>query len=471
MAEYDLLVLGGGSGSQVATAAVNRGREAAVVEPGPLGGACITRGCVPSKALLHRADVREQLRHTDRIGIDASVAGIDYGAITDAIEELVYTKAARQEAALEAEPNLDLYRGHGRFVTDHEVLIKEPTGSQSQITADQLVIAVGGRPTVPPIEGLEEIDFLTSDNALYLDERPDSLTIVGGGYIGAELGYFFAAMDTDVTIISRSDRLLSREDPAVADAVTDSLSVYCDCYTGYEATAVTQANGEVDLEATDGEETVEVTSDELLVAAGRRPNTDTLALEKTDIEVDESGHVQTDATLETSVDGVWALGDVLAPAPYKHVADREAEVVATNVLTEDTREIDYHGTPHAIFTDPPVASVGNTEADLEAEGTAYEVTRMPYEAAPKGRILAPDHGFVKVLADPDGAILGCHVVGPNAPSLIQEVVVAMACGEGTVDEVADTVHVHPALSEVILAAFEAAADRLFATPPDWRAVD
>ncbi|MFC6719596.1 dihydrolipoyl dehydrogenase [Natrialbaceae archaeon GCM10025810] len=476
MDEYNVVVVGGGSGSQVATAAAERGLEAAVIERGPLGGACITRGCVPSKALIHRADVLEEVRRAGRFGIEAEVGEVQYGEITSRIHDTVYGKADRQEEALRDAENVTFYRGEARFVDERTLEVDGGDGDPARVRGEDVVIAVGGRPMVPPIDGLEDVDVLTSDDALYLDERPDSLAIVGGGYVGAELGYFFGALGTDVSIVGRSETLVPREDDDVSERVTEGLELYCDVRAGYEAAEVEQGDdgGVVvtaepsDSNASDSE-SVEIEADRLLLATGRRPNTDTLDLETAGVETDEKGYVETNEHLETTAEGVWALGDVLGEEPYKHAADYEAEVVCANLLTDAEEAVDYDAMPHAIFTAPRVASVGRTEGELEEAGTEYEATTTPYEAAPLGLILEAD-GFVKVLAGPEGEILGCHVVGRDAPTLIQEVVGAMRYGTGTVEEVAETVHVHPALSEVVLAAFDEAADRPFSTAPDWRDV-
>ena len=476
MEVYDIVVLGGGSGSQVATAGTQQGLETAVVEPGPLGGACITRGCVPSKALIHRADVLEEVQSAEAVGVDTQVTDVDYGEITAAIHDTVYEQAANKAATLQADDNITLYRGVGRFVDDRTIDI-DPTDEAAdteRIRGETVIIAVGSRPVVPPIDGLETVDYRTSDDVLFLDDRPDELVIVGGGYIGAELGYFFGALDADVSIVGRSDRLVPREDDDVSAAVTDSLETHCDVYTGYEATAVAEADGGVTVtaEPTDDEsdtDAVELAGDELLLATGRRPNTDTLALEATGVETDETAAVETDEFLKTTADGIWALGDVIGAPPFKHAADYEARVVTENVLEESQRAVDYEAMPHAVFTDPQVASVGWTEGELVNEGREYEAVTVPYGTAPLGMILEADDGFVKAIAGPDGEILGCHIVGPQASTLLHEVVVAID-GGGTVDDIAETVHVHPALNEVVYAAFDELSDETYSTAPDWRDV-
>ncbi|ELY36460.1 dihydrolipoyl dehydrogenase [Natronorubrum tibetense] len=474
MDEYDIVVVGGGSGSQVATAAAERGLEAAVIERGPLGGACITRGCIPSKALIHRADVVEEVRRAPEFGIAAELGDVDYGEITSSIHDTVYEKAENQESSFEESESLTLYRGEGRFV-DERTLEVEPNDRDAdnvEIRGETVVLAVGGRPMIPPIDSLEDVDFLTSDDALFLDDQPDSLAIVGGGYIGAELGYFFGALGTDVTMIGRSETLVPREDDDVSEVVTNSLERYCDVYAGYEAASVEERDTGVGVtaESSDneaGDDAIDLEAAALLLATGRRPNTDTLNLGATGVETDDDDYVEVDDRLETTCDDVWALGDIVGEQPFKHAADYETRIVTANVLDDAGREVDYHAMPHAIFTSPQVASVGRTEEALEEAGTEYESATVPFDAAPLGMILEADDGFVKVLASPDGEILGCHIVGPQASTLIQEVVVAMDSGSGTVDDVADPVHVHPALSEAVYAAFDELSSSAYSTAPNW----
>ena len=483
MNAYDVVVIGGGSGSQVATAAASKGLDAAVVEPGPLGGACITRGCVPSKALIHRAAIVDEIERAGRFGIDAELREIDFDAITSTVHDIVYGKAEHQERMLEEMDHLTYYRGRGRFVDDHTIAIDEadgiPAGSEpssggnelDRIRADTVVVAVGSRPRIPPIDGLEDVEYLTSDDALFLDEQPATLVIVGGGYIAAELGYFFDAVGTDVSIVGRSDRLVSREDGDVSEAVTHALEDRLEVYTGHEAVAVSPGNDgkSVSLTIDAGDhEPVDLSAEHLLLATGRWPNTDTLALEETSVKTDDDGYVETDEFLKTDAENVWALGDVVGTHPFKHTADYEARCVTTNVLEDSQRPVDYTNLPHAIFTSPQVGSVGRTEAELDDEGVEYESALVTYDAAPLGLILQKPNCFVKVLSEPDGTILGCHVVGPQASTMIHEVVVSLQHGTGMVDDIADTVHVHPALNEVLLAAFDELSARRYSTAPDWR---
>jgi len=470
MQEFDLIVIGGGSGTAVGDAAADRGGDVAIVEPGPLGGACVTRGCVPSKGLIHRADVVEEIRRSGEFGVDAELGEVDFPSITAEVRDVVYEKAEHMERQLHESDRKTLFDAEARFVDERTVRV-----DGEELHGEQVVVAAGARPSVPPIDGLEETDYLTSAEALYLDERPDRLVILGGGYVGAELGHFFGEMGTEVAIVGRSDRLVPREDQAASEAVTAAFEERYDVYAGHEATAVEERGGEVVVtaepsngdDAGEGDGGVEVTGDELLVATGRKPNTDRLDVEAAGVETTDGGFVETDEYLESSVDGVWALGDIAGPPLFKHAADYEARVVARNAVLDGEERVDYTGLGHAVFTSPRVAAVGNTESELRDDGVEYESARAEYADVPLGMVSKDERGFAKVLADPDGEILGCHVVGEAAPTLIHEVLVALRGGSGTVDDVAETIHVHPARNEVLLKAFDELAEIPYAGTPDW----
>lgn len=468
MQEFDLLIIGGGSGTQVGSLAAERDMSVAVCEPGPLGGACITRGCVPSKALIRRADTIRRARDAERLGIDVDVDDVDLDAITSEVRETVYEKAEHQAESLRESENHTLFDARARFVDERTVEIE---GHDERVRGERVVVAVGAKPTTPPIDGLDEVDFLTSTDALYLDERPDELAILGGGYIGAELGHFYETIGSEVTIVQRGDSLVPREDGEVREAVTESFADRdrCTLHLNREATAVEERGDRIAMyaeDAGDGDEEVEIEADELLVATGRKPATDDLDPEAGGIALDDAGFVEVDDSLETTAEGVWALGDVIGEPLFKHAADHEAQVVAANAVADRGEEIEYEGLAHAVFTWPQVAACGRTEEELEDAGQEYERARFAYDAAPMG-LVSKEEGFVKALAAPDGSVLGCHIVGPEASTLIHEVAVAGRVGEGSVEEIAEAIHVHPALNEVVLGAFDELADPLLSTAPDW----
>lgn len=449
MADFDVVVIGGGTGNNVAAAAAEAGQQAALVEKGPLGGTCLNRGCNPSKMLIQRANVVNTVRDAGRFGIDASVDGIDYAGFVDEVASTLSGIAEEMAARYREMDDLALFETEARFVDDRTVEVDGET-----VSGEKVVVAAGSRPSVPPIDGLDSVDYLTSDDALYLDAAPDSLVVVGGGYIAAELGYFFEAMGTDVRILDTGDTLLGREDGEVAAAFTDIAADRHDVHTGYRATGVSRDGDGVEVVAeAEGGDEITVGGDEVLVAAGRRPNSDLLDLDATGVETDDRGFVATDEYLATTADGVWAQGDIAGNFLFKHAGDYETRHTIANVVHGERRPVDYTATPHAVFTEPQIAGVGVTEDELGEADRAYVVGRASFADSAMGRAKKLDHGLVKVLASPDGDLLGCHVIGEQASVLVHEAAVAMRSGDGRVADVADAIHAHPTLNKVVEAAF------------------
>lgn len=449
--EYDLLVIGSGSGLDVASAYHSRDKNVALVEPGPLGGTCLNRGCIPSKMLIHRADIVETIHDADKFHIDASIDDIAFADIIDEVNEAVGEDSASIERAVKQSDNYDLYRTKARFVDEKTVEV-----DGDQITADQVLIAAGTRPLIPPIDGLEDVDYMTSKEALSRTERPDHMLIIGGGYIATELAHFYKAMGTDITIIEMSDVLVGNEDREISEKFTDSAHDQFDVNTGFKATEVAEDGDMVTVTAVNKDDEEHIfEGDALLVAVGRVPNTDDLNVEAAGVETDDRGYLETNEQLETTADDVYALGDIAGNYMFKHSANLEAQYALWNMLLDRGEAVDYRAMPHAIFSRPEVAGVGKTEQQLEEDGMEYRVARYEYADTGKGMAIKEEDGFVKVLAAPEsGEILGCHIMGPHAAKMIHEVLVAMRHGDGTVDEIADTIHIHPALNEVVQRAFK-----------------
>lgn len=458
---FDLLVVGSGSGLDVASAAANRGQSVAVVEKGPLGGTCLNRGCIPSKKLLYHAEVMETVERADGFGIHTDVTGVDFADIVREVNEDVSSSADSIHHGLRSSDQHTLFEGEGRFVDDRTVEIVDGPDAGERVRADTVVVAAGTRPAIPPIDDIEDVDYLTSREALTLETPPDRLVIVGGGYVAAELAHFFGTFGSDVSIVGRRPHLLPQADEEVGAAFTERYADRFDVHTGYEAVAAARSDGQVTVEArpyppawddASEREDVTVTGDTLLVAAGRRPNTDLLNLEAAGVATDAQGFVETDDYLRTTADGVWALGDIVGEYLLKHNANHEARTVVRNLFGDGLEPVDYTAMPFAVFGSPEVAGVGAREGDLQAAGREYATRTYRYEDTARGNAMNAT-GFVKVVIEPNGEILGCHIVGPEASNLIEEVVVAMKTGTGTVWDIREAVHVHPALSEVIARAF------------------
>jgi len=463
MDEFDFLVIGSGSGLEVANVAANQGESVAVVEKGRLGGTCLNRGCIPSKQLLYHADVLETVEDVGEFGIEATVDDVAFADIVREVTDDVHGDAAAIRRGLRSSDSHTLYEGEAGFVDDHAVELSGGEDDGARVRADTVLVAAGTRPAVPPIDGIEDVDYLTSTDALQLESPPDRLVVVGGGYIAAELGHFFGTFGSDVSIVGRRPNLLPSADGAVAEAFTERYADRFDVHTGFEATGVSESGGELTVTGREYEygpdgglvedgETVTATGDELLVAAGRRPNTDTLALENTGVETDDRGFVETDEYLRTDADGVWALGDIVGEYLLKHSANHEARAVARNIYGPEPEPVDYSAMPFAVFASPEVAGVGATESALRETDREYATNTYPFEDTARGDAMHAE-GFVKAIVGLDGEILGCHVVGPDASTLVQEVVVAMKSGSGTVRDIRESIHIHPALPEVVQRAF------------------
>jgi len=381
------------------------------------------------------------------------------------VNDDVSESASSIRRGLESSAQHTLFDGEARFVDERTVEVSGGEDDGARIRAETVLVATGTRPWIPDVEGIEDVDYLTSTEALQLEAVPDRLVVVGGGYIAAELGHFFGTFGSDVSIVGRRPHLLPTTDEEVGEAFTERYADRFDVYTGYEAVTVRESGGEVSVDArpyppesstgvegSNSDDEVTVTGDALLMATGRVPNTDALNPEAAGIETDEDGFVETDEYLRTTADGVWALGDVVGEYLLKHNANHEAVAVARNVFRDDLEPVDYSAIPYAVFASPEVAGVGAREEELRTADQEFATNVYRYEDTARGDAMHAE-GFVKVLIDLDGEILGCHIIGPDASSLIQEVVVAMQAGSGTVRDIRESVHVHPALPEVVDRAF------------------
>jgi dihydrolipoamide dehydrogenase len=470
MKEFDLIVIGSGSGLDVASGLANRGEDVAVVEPGRLGGTCLNRGCIPSKMLIHRADIAEEINESEKFGLHADLEEVDFEDIIEEVNHEVHSDSDNIEKGLKNSERHTLYQEEARFVDEKVVELKE---SGEEITSDTIVVAAGSRPFVPPIDGTDEVEYWVSTDALNPDYQPEKIVMVGGGYISLELAHFYDGMGTDVTILERGERLLNREDREVSKKITEIAKDRYDVELEVSASEISEESGQkkVIAETSEGD-TKEFYGDEILFATGRVPNTDSLEVEEAGIETTERGFIKTDEKMRTNIDGIYALGDIADNWMFKHSANHEAEIVFKNIVTGDQYEVDYPAMPHAVFTSPQIAGVGKTEQELEdadcfceesahssnpeeccEEDKEYVSATYDYADTGMGGALKEEDGFVKVLASEDGDILGCHIIGPHASQQIHEVLVAMKAGTGTVDDIKNTIHIHPALNEVVQRAF------------------
>jgi len=358
----------------------------------------------------------------------------------------------RMKKSMEKAEEFDYYDGEANFIGDYTLEVKGQT-----IKGKAIFIVSGARPLIPPIKGVESIEYLTNESALQLTERPESMIIVGGGYIAAEFAHFFEAMGTQVTIVQRNKRLVPEEEPEISELLRTALSRRMKVLTGTEAVEVRQTGKVVTVTAKerDSGKQIELTAHSLLIAAGRKSNADVLMVQSTGVKTDERGYIIVDDFLETTKKDIWAFGDAIGKKMFRHSANHEAELVWHNAIHGKKSRMNYLTVPHAVFSYPEIASVGLTDEQAIKLMGKHEVLvgRAMYADVARGEAMMETEGFTKaVVHRKSGKILGYHIIGPQASVLIQEVVNAMAA-DGNLWSVAKGMHIHPALSEVVLKAF------------------
>ena len=449
--QYDVIVLGSGCGLDIARQAAARGKRVALIEPGPLGGTCVNVGCIPSKMLIAPADLIVERERARRLGVDMVVGHIDFAGIMRRMRTSRTASQRHLQHSVSEWDGVDLIRKPGLFTAPGVIL-----AGGEQLTAPLIFIAAGARPAIPPVDGLDSVDYLTNESLLNLTELPESLIIMGGGYIAAEFCHFFAAMGTRVTVVEMADRLVTSEEPEISAALQHELSRRARVVTGAKVESVAPHGEGVRVTAamTGDGRTVSFHASRLLVAVGRRSNADVIAAGIAGVEVDRRGFITVNGHMETNMPNVYAVGDINGKSMFRHAANVQAAVAAANALDDADVEMDYHALPHAVYSSPQIASVGLTEAQARDAGHEVSVAVTPYSSVAKGEALGEETGFAKVVVERGSeTILGFHLIGPSAPILIQEVVNAMQSG-GNIDELARGVHIHPELTELIPSSFE-----------------
>ncbi|OPY53833.1 MAG: Dihydrolipoyl dehydrogenase [Methanosaeta sp. PtaU1.Bin112] len=430
----------------------------ALVDHGPTGGTCLNNGCIPSKMLIYPADVIRTIQDARAVGVHAEINEIDFPAIMRRMHAVVDSTRRGLQEALQSKENLTYFQESAEFVDDYVLQLGGEGGKT--ITAPRIVIANGARSLVPSIPGLQEAGFLDNVSLLQLERLPQSLIIIGAGYIGCEFGHFFSALGTQVTILGRSPQVLKGEDPEAAGLVQKVLSLYMRVITSHEVISVEKKDGKKVVSARNIENgsVSRFEAEEILLAAGRRSNSDLLHPERSGIKTDKNGWIIVNEYLETSKKNIWALGDCIGKHMFRHTANYESEVATHNLLRaadEEGREAaDYHAVPYAIFTHPQLAGVGMTEAEALAGGRKVLVGRARYMDVAKGVAMAEEHGLVKVILEEEtGHILGVTVVGPMAAELVQQAVYLMNTEYQDLMPVIKSQVIHPTINEVLVRAF------------------
>jgi mycothione reductase len=445
---FSLAIIGTGSGNIVVPHDPARG-PVALIEAGAFGGTCINRGCIPSKILVYSADVAAQVRRAPEFGISAQATGVDWPAIRDrTFGKVDRVSAAGRKARAESDL-VTLIEGRARFAGPHELVIDDETS----ITADQIVVAAGGRPVVPPVIADSGVPFWTSDTIMRIDDLPASMVIVGGGYVAVELAHIFGDLGVEVHLINLGDTLLEAFDPDISERFTALARKRWDVRLSASIASVRprgRDSGQPAGVAVLLEDGSAVTADILLVAAGRRPNTDDLGLDLAGVELKDDGHIRVDEYGRTTAERIWSLGDISSPFELKHVANAEARCLAHNLAhPDDLRPYPHEWVPAAVFTEPQIATVGARLQDLEGK-RPYVQAIQDYHDTAYGWALQDTTSICKLYADPaTGKLLGAHIMGYQASLLIQPLVQAMSFGLDVASMARGQYWIHPALSEVV----------------------
>ncbi len=445
MKEYDVVVVGAGDvGLGIVFKALADNMRVALIEKGNVGGTCVNVGCVPSKTLIYAADRVMEIRDAGKLGITADIKDIDFDSVMKRMRDAVNVGRSSIAEAIRSSDNLDFFGSEGQFVDDYTL----EAGGET-LRGKKIFIASGTRPFIPPIKGLDGLKYLTNESLLKLERRPESVIIIGGGYVGVEYAHFFEAMGSKVTLVERGPALVIHEENEISELLKKELQGRMKILTGTELVEVKGGKGGyVIVVRSGGGAREELGGEELLVAVGRKSNADLLQVQKTGVETGISGFIKVNDYLETSKKNIWALGDAIGRQMFTHAGDKEAEVGWHNATHEEKIRMDFLNVPHAVFTYPQIASVGLTEEEAR-KGHTVLVGRAKYSDTVKGTAMVEGEGFAKAIVEKEsGKILGFHIIGPYAPILIQEVVNAMI-HDNDITYITRSMHIFPALSELV----------------------
>lgn len=397
--------------------------------------------------IIYPADRIVEIQESEKLGIKAEIKEIDFDLIMEHMRKPIKESHEYMEEGLKTPiKNFDYYKGEGYFISDYTLEI-----NGKKIHGEKIFIGSGARPLIPPIIGLEKVDFLTNETVFNIKEKPKSMTIIGGGYISVEFAHFFSAMGTKVTILQRGDRLITNSEPEISDLLKKQMEKRMDIILNVEVNEVKKDNENYIVIAKNriSNKVIKVHSEKILIATGRKSNADLLKVVSTGVDLDNRGYIKVNEFLETSKKNIWAFGDAIGKYMFKHVANQEATLAWQNALHGNKIQMNYSAIPYAVFTHPEIAGVGLTEEEAKNKFEIL-VGKAKYNEVSKGEAMMELEGFSKAIVDKKTRkIVGFHIIGSHASILIQEVINAMALG-GDIGYIGQGLHIHPALPELIL---------------------
>ena len=460
MKNYDVIVIGSGPGGYVAAVrAAHNGLKVAIVEKDKrLGGTCLLRGCIPTKALLHSADLLEEIKHAKDFGITVGDVQVDFAGVQKSREKQVVKGSAGVDYLMKSN-KIEVFKGHGRLKDKNTVEVKTEGGSET-LKGKAIILATGSVPRSLPFLKIDGKHFVSSDEILELEKPPKSLIVLGAGAVGVEFASVYSRFGSKVTVVEMLDALVPIEDSEVSKEFERLFRKRgVTSFTGTKLEKAEVKNGEVVVSLSNKDKSWTETAEMLLVAVGRAPVTQDVGLKEIGVNVDKGGFVEVDELMQTNVEGIYAIGDIVRTPWLAHVASAEGILAADHIAGKEVHALNYLQVPSCTYSDPEVGSVGLTERAAKEKGYTVKVGKFPFSAVPKARINGNTDGFVKVVSDAQyDEVLGVHIIGPRATDLIAEACVALRL-ECTTEELAHTIHAHPTLAEGVLEAAHAAMGR------------
>jgi pyruvate/2-oxoglutarate dehydrogenase complex dihydrolipoamide dehydrogenase (E3) component len=442
--QYDAIILGTGqAGSPLSHALADYGWNVAIVEKGNLGGTCINTGCTPTKTMVHRALVAHYARNAARWGVVTHDVSADLARIVAQKDQLVQSRRDGQQRGIDQRPNLRLYRGVAQFTGPKQIKVGDEL-----LESERIFINTGGRALIPPIPGLDAIRFLTNETIMELTDLPEHLLVLGGGYIGMEFGQMFSRFGSRVTIVQSNSQICPREDPEVAAELhraleTEDIRFLLNAHT----TRVEQKDGAITLTIEQPGGTTTVTGSHLLVATGRRPNTEDLALDKAGVATNKDGSVKVNNKLETSVPGIWALGDVKGGPAFTHISYNDFQIVYANLIEAKNLTIDKRLVPYCVFTDPQLGSVGMTEKEARAKGYKLKIGKVPMSMVARAYERDETAGLMKLIVDASNdRILGATILSGDGGETVH-ILYTLMLADVPYTLLKGAVYIHPTWAE------------------------